>query len=88
MEDINKIRLIHDLKNLFTVDENTIQKLIDQIDNSEFKSNIDRFFRGYSSEDNFHFLFSALPWVKLAHGLRNYLKTLWRHIISMQTKDK
>ena len=69
MEDIGKIRLIHDLKNKFVADETIIKNFIDQIDNSDFKANIERFFRGYRVEDNFNILFSAIPWVKLIHDL-------------------
>jgi hypothetical protein len=81
MEDINKIRLIHEIKNGFSVDDTTLNKFIDQIDNSDYKDNIDRFFRGYKVEDNFHVLFSAMPWVKLIHALeQNQLPTLSKEI--------
>jgi len=69
MEDINKIKTIHEIKNKFIVDDTTLNKFIEQIDSSDFKDNIDRFFRGYKTEDNFHFLLSAMPWVKLIHEL-------------------
>lgn len=69
MKDINKIKIIHDLKNTFGIDELTLKKFTEQIDNSEYKDNIERFFAGYTIEDNFHILFSAMPWVKLVHGL-------------------
>jgi len=81
MEDINKIKVIHEIKNSFTVDDTTLNKFIEQIDSSDFKENIDRFFRGYKVEDNFHILFSAMPWVKLIHELgQNQLPTLSKEV--------
>lgn len=77
MEDINKIKVIHEIKNRFSVEDTTLNKFIEQIDSSDFKDNIDRFFRGYKVEDNFHILFSAMPCVKLIHELgQNQLPTL------------
>lgn len=69
MSDINKIKTIHELKEKFEVNDTTIREFIDQIENSNFKENIERFFRGYKVEDNFHLLFSSIPWVKLIHEL-------------------
>lgn len=81
MEDINKIKVIHEIKNRFSVDDTTLNKFIEQIDSSDFKDNIDRFFRGYKVEDNFHILFSAMPWVKLIHELgQNQLPTLSKEV--------
>jgi hypothetical protein len=77
MKDINKIKTIHEIKNLFNVDDATLNKFIEQIENSNYKDNIERFFRGYNIESNFHFLFSAMPWVKLNHKLgQDQLPTL------------
>ncbi len=76
MEDINKIKVLHELKTRFNIDDTTLNKLIEQIDSPDLKGNIDRFFRGYKAEDNFNILFSAIPWVKLIHGLgQNQLPT-------------
>ena len=69
MSDIQKIQIIHDLKSTFIVSDNDTQKLINQIIDKNKKNNIDRFFRGYSVEDNFLFIASALPWVRLIHSL-------------------
>jgi len=81
MEDITKIKIIHELKNRFTVDDVTLNKFIEQIDNSDFKENIVRFFRGYKAEDNFHTLYSTMPWVKLVHELgQNQLPSLSKEI--------
>jgi len=77
MEDINKIKLIHGIKNSFSVDDNTMNKFIEQIESSDLRGNIERFFRGYTVEDAFHILFSAMPWVKLIHELgQSQLPTL------------
>ncbi|GEM_PF-4714240 len=43
MEDINKIKVIHKIKNWFRIDKTTLNKFIEQIDNSDFKDNIDSF---------------------------------------------
>ncbi|WP_156169773.1 hypothetical protein [Sphingobacterium sp. IITKGP-BTPF85] len=81
MDDINKIKVIHGIKNKFSVDDTTLKKFIEQIDSSDFKDNIERFFRGYKVEDNFHILFSAMPWVKLIHELgQNQLPTLSKEV--------
>lgn len=69
MSDIDKIQLIHDVKKKFKLDDSDVASLIEQIEDSEKKGNIDRFFRGYSIEDNFQHTISALPWVRLVHQL-------------------
>lgn len=69
MKDINKIKIIHEIRNGFSVDDKMLNKFIEQIDNLDYKENIERFFRGYAVEDNFHILYAAMPWVKLIHEL-------------------
>jgi len=69
MSDINKIQIIHDLKNQFNTSEDMINILTEQIEESKYKENIDRFFKGYKVEDSFGEIFSEIPWVKLIHGL-------------------
>jgi hypothetical protein len=69
MKDIRKIKLIHDIRSNFSLDEVQLNNFIGQIESSKFKNNISRFFRGYSIEDKFRYLFSALPWLKLVHSL-------------------
>ena len=77
MSDIKKIRLIHELKSCFQVGPSTVHTLINQIENSDYKENIERFFRGYIIEDKFNIHFSALPWTKLTHSLgQNQLPVL------------
>lgn len=70
MSDIEKIRIIHDVKKTFTdIDPDTLSKLSGQINNSNFRENIERFYKGFNSEDFFSNLFSVFPWVKLIHKL-------------------
>lgn len=69
MSDIEKIQLIHDLRNKFNLDETAYNHLVDQIKSSKFKDNIQRFFDGYNIEDKFAKLFSLMPWVQLIHSL-------------------
>lgn len=81
MKDINKIKLIHGIKTSFRIDDNTLKKFTEQIESSDFKENIERFFRGYTVEDAFHVLFSSMPWVKLIHELgQNQLPNLSKEI--------
>jgi hypothetical protein len=69
MNDYKKIRILHDLRNTFSVDQNTLKNLAIQIGSPKFRGKIERFYDGYTEEDNFHLLYSALPWVKLLHSL-------------------
>lgn len=69
MTDIEKIQLIHDLKNKFSIDDSVYNQLLDQIASANLKENIQRFFDGYSIEDKFSKLYSLMPWVKLVHSL-------------------
>lgn len=69
MSDIDKIQLIHDVQQKFTISDDIVANLIGQIEDGSKKENIERFFRGYSIEDNFQHTISALPWVRLAHQL-------------------
>jgi Holliday junction resolvase len=70
MGDITKIQLIHDVKETFDVDDKHLSELISQIENNEFKDNLERFFRGYKTEDIYSHIQGALPWVTLVHGLQ------------------
>jgi Holliday junction resolvase len=70
MSDIEKIQLIHDVKQMFEIDDSLIKTFIEQINSKEHSSNIERFFRGYKIEDHYFFLQSSLPWVKLIHALQ------------------
>lgn len=69
MSDIDKIQLIHDIQKTFKYSDDAVSKLIEQIEDLDKKNNIARFFRGYTIEDTFQYLITALPWVRLAHKL-------------------
>ena len=67
MSDINKIQLIHDVKESFNISDKHLDELVNQIENNDFKENIERFFRGYKTEDIYSYVQGALPWVSLIH---------------------
>ncbi len=69
MSDIQKIKLIHDVKNVLGIDAELAHKLADQIEDSEIKERINSFFASYKVEDIFQYLFSVLPSVRLIHKL-------------------
>ncbi|MCF8129409.1 MAG: hypothetical protein K9N10_12915 [Deltaproteobacteria bacterium] len=69
MNDIQKIQIIHNLKEAFSCSPEFVQELLANIENSKYRDNIERFFRGYSIEDKFHYAMNALPWVRLVHKL-------------------
>lgn len=69
MSDIEKIRVLHDLKNTFQIDDPDIEALAGQIENSRFRDDLARFFHGFLVEDRFSKMFSSMPWVKLIHDL-------------------
>ncbi|HDY8002308.1 TPA: hypothetical protein RQK74_004247 [Vibrio vulnificus] len=69
MSDIDKIQLIHDVKQKFTLGEDFVDTLINQIQDNTKKQSIERFFQGYSVEDYFQDVISALPWTRLTHQL-------------------
>lgn len=81
MGDIEKIKIIHKLDKNFSLNEEQLNNLVSQIESSKFKNKIERFFRGYTIEDNFKYLFSALSWLKLVHSLdQNQLPLLSKEI--------
>jgi hypothetical protein len=67
--DIDKIQIIHDLKENFSIDSNNLINLVNQINDNKYRNSIERFFRGYKIEDQYLSLCGSLPWVKLIHGL-------------------
>jgi Holliday junction resolvase len=69
MSDIQKIQLIHDLKETFAVDDDYLKPLLEQIEKTKYKENISRFFKGYKCEDLYSYMQGAMPWIKLLHGL-------------------
>lgn len=69
MNDYKKIKVIHSLQSTFTTDSETLNKLISQIEDPSKIDNLERFLSGSRVEDNFYYVFSALPWIKLIHPL-------------------
>lgn len=68
MNEINKIRTIHDVKTNFPEVDKSFISLLEEsiIDNKEI---LERYYRGFSKEDLFFSLWSSLPWVSLIHKL-------------------
>jgi hypothetical protein len=69
MSDYKKINLIHNLPSTFKIDKRTLNKFKSQIEDSKKLANLDRFLKGYETEDMFFNIYSALPWIKLIHAL-------------------
>lgn len=67
--DIEKIRLIHNLKSNFQYTDKIVESFIEQVEESSKRENIQRFFRGYRIEDNFERLFSWFSRTSLIHSL-------------------
>jgi len=67
--DIEKIRLIHNIKNNFQYTDKIVENFIEQIEEESKKENVQRFFRGYKIEDNFQRLFSWFSETSLIHNL-------------------
>lgn len=66
--DIEKIRVLHDLRTQFDVPPALREELESQLAQSD-QAVIERFVGGFTIEDWFEWTFSAIPWVKLIHGL-------------------
>ena len=66
--EIEKHRLIHDLKDQFQVPDSMVEELSSQL-SEEDQQRMERFSSGFKTEDWFKWIFSEMPWVRLAHGL-------------------
>jgi len=66
--EIEKLRVLHDLQNQFDVSDAIKSTLQTQL-SAEDQSRIDRFVGGFRIEDWFEWIFSAMPWALLIHGL-------------------
>lgn len=64
-KNIGKIRLLHDMKEKFNIDDDTFELFKNQISNDKYLNEIEKFFNGYEAEDIFRFIYSSLPWIKL-----------------------
>ena len=69
MDEIEKVKALGALKKNFQLDQGLERDLVSQIVDENIRNNIDRFLGGYEVESIFSSVFSALPWVKLLHGL-------------------
>jgi hypothetical protein len=67
--EIEKIRALHNLRNVFQVPSDVVEQLERQVNDPALKKQLSRFYAGYDAEESYHLLVSALPWVKLAHAL-------------------
>ena len=68
-KEIHKAQILHDFKKNFNISDDLLNKFISQIESDNIKSNIKRFFKGYTIEDYFSYTFSSLPWTKLLHAV-------------------
>ena len=65
---ISQLRILHDLQNHFEVPATFKGSLESQL-SKEDQDRIERFVAGFKIEDWFKWTFSAMPWVRLLHGL-------------------
>lgn len=68
-EDMEKLHLIHRVKNTFLVNDSDIHKLLKEVDTDKRKD-AERVFSSLAVEDRFGLLYGSLPWVHLLHGLQ------------------
>lgn len=66
--EIEKLRVLHDLHTQFDVPE-AIRKTLESQLSSDDQGRVERFISGFMIEDWFEWIFSAMPWVQLIHGL-------------------
>lgn len=66
--EIEKIHALHNLESQFDVPEEMRHLLHSQLSDRD-RDSISRFVRGFKIEDWFQWIFSAMPWAMLIHGL-------------------
>lgn len=66
--EIEKLRVLHELQNQFSVPDAVKKTLEAQLSNDD-QNRIKRFVAGFKIEDWFEWTFSAMPWALLIHGL-------------------
>lgn len=69
MSDIEKIRILRDINSNFDDGAAVVKNLKEQIKDNNLRANFPRFTKGFTAEDYFSYVFSAMPWVKLIHAL-------------------
>jgi len=66
--EIEKLRVLHELTNLFKMTNNVEISLKNQLSTDD-QDRLERFVSGFKIEDWFEWIFSSLPWVIMIHGL-------------------
>ena len=66
--EIQRIQVLHDLQTHFNVREDLRDSLHSQL-SPDSQVQLDRFISGFKIEDWFAWIFCAMPWVQLIHGL-------------------
>lgn len=66
--EIEKLRVLHDLRTQFDVPE-AIRKSLESQLSPDDQGRVERFVSGFRIEDWFEWIFSAMPWVQLIHAL-------------------
>src|SRR5687767_9396215 len=66
--EIEKLRVLHDPHTQFDVPEAVRRTLESQL-SPEDQGLVERFISRFTIEDWFEWIFSAMPWVQLIHGL-------------------
>lgn len=69
MNEVQKARILYDVRGAFSLNETEINSMISKIESDDISNNMQRFFDGYEIEDNFKYLVSGLEWVKLLNPL-------------------
>lgn len=69
MSDIEKLHVLFGLTKEFDVKPEHLDQLLQQVQSSDHRDAIDRFFRGYEVESAYAETFGAMPLVRLVHGL-------------------
>lgn len=78
--EIEKLRVLHDLRTQFDVSEAIRKTLVSQL-SADDQGRVERFISGFKIEDWFEWIFSTMPWVQLIHGLD-------QQQFPMKSKDK
>jgi hypothetical protein len=66
--EIEKLRVLHDLQNQFDVAD-SVKSILEAQLSAVDQARIERFVGGFKIEDWFEWIFSAMPWAVLIHGL-------------------
>lgn len=67
--DLEKANLIHQIEQAFDLTPEVLELLTNQIKNPKVVNSLERIYAGLTIEDSYHYVASALPWVKNIHPL-------------------